>query len=38
MPIVASKPETKPVIKQKYNSQFFPEIARQNAERTPRHS
>jgi len=38
MPIVTSKPETKLVIKQKYSSQFFPEIARQNAERTPRHS
>jgi len=29
MPIVASKSETKPVIKQNYSSQFFPEIARQ---------
>ncbi|KOC61768.1 Leukocyte receptor cluster member 1 [Habropoda laboriosa] len=35
VPIVAPETSAKPSIKQKYNSQFFPEIARQNAEKTP---
>ncbi|XP_015115364.1 leukocyte receptor cluster member 1 [Diachasma alloeum] len=36
LPVVKSE-ESRPTIRQKYNSQFCPEIARQNAERTPRH-
>ncbi|XP_053980698.1 leukocyte receptor cluster member 1 homolog [Hylaeus volcanicus] len=35
IPVVTPEAPLKPGIKQKYNSQFFPEIARQNAERTP---
>lgn len=34
--VEAEKEKNVPVIKQKYNSQFCPQIARQNAERTPR--
>lgn len=35
VPVVAPETPPKPVIKQKYNQQYFPEIARQNAEKTP---
>lgn len=35
VPIATAESTPKPAIKQKYNSQFFPEIAKQNAERTP---
>lgn len=37
IPVVAPK-TPKSTIKQKYNSQFFPEIARQNAEKTPKYT
>lgn len=36
LPAAQSKEISKPSVKQKYNSQFFPEIARQNVERTAR--
>lgn len=36
LPIIPSEEIPKSSVKQKYSSQFFPEIARQNAERTPR--
>lgn len=35
-PVAVPKESPRHTIKQKYNSQFCPEIARQNAERTPR--
>lgn len=38
VPVIVPETPEKPAIKQRYNSQFFPEIARQNVERTPKHT